>query len=501
MQRIICIWLPLLASERLIRANPDLAHKPFVLVTREANQNYVSALSRAAGNMGFAPGISLTDIRAAFPDISYFDADPGRDRKTIRGLLRWASRFTPNVSREGVEDLFLDITGASHLFGGEEILLENIQTKLGQLGFSARLGLANTKAAAWGFAHFGPDRANISSKDLREAAKSLPVEALQMGHGATSLCRQLGLKTIGALLILPRRTLANRIGLDGIKNIDQFFGEAAEIIGFARHRQRLIEEMQFPNPIGHSAGVEMALERLLTKLCERLRSMNKGIRKAVLTLEKVDHQMLDFSINTVSPNCDVRSLQKLFAHHFEQLDVGFGIERMIIHAANTGPLPSHQMSLEDAHGDGHKTALEGLINSLSNMFGYENVQCFKPANSHIPEKTFSREYALYPTKDQCWSMAACKRPLLLFKNPVGVWHDEDGGSHVPKTIIWQNKECSITPLTGPERIEADWWYDDPKWRDGSRDYWWVKTGSGALLWLYSVADIVGRKWFAHGRGS
>jgi len=471
----------------------------------EANQIYVSALSRGAENMGLMPGTSLTDVRAASPDIHYFDADPWRDEKCMQGLLRWAGRFTPRLARGGGQDLFLDITGTSHLFGGEDALLETIQSKLSRLGFTARLGLAGTKAAAWGFSHYGSDKSNISSEDLRTAVQTLPVEALKMGHGPTILCKQLGLKTIGALLALPQRTLASRIGLEGIKRIRQLLGEEAEVTRFARHRQRLIEVMQFPDPIGHSSGVEMALERLLTRLCQRLLSLHRGIRKASLILEKVDHETLSFSINTARPNCDVEALKRLFSHHFEQLDVGFGIERMLLHARHTGPLNNRQMDMDDACKDSGQDALDGLINTLSNMFGYERVQRFTPAHSHIPERGFSREYALYPTQDprlgQSWIMPLCKRPLLLFKKPVGVWREQSTNSSVPQTIIWKNEKCIITPLSGPERIEPDWWYDNPQWRSGPRDYWWVQTRCGTLLWIFCVADKTCTQWYVHGLGS
>ncbi len=491
----------MLASERLIRAEPELAHKPFALVLREANRLYVSALSGAADNLGLVPGMSLSDLQAAFPDILYLEADPLGDAKCLQFLLRWASRFTPRLVRGSACDLFLDIAGASHLFGDEPALLKTIQDRLTKLGFTARVGLADTKAAAWGFAHYGPDRSNIGKENLRKAAGELPVEALQMGFGPTILCRQLGLKTIHALLALPRATLASRIGLDGIKRIDQFLGRAVEVTKFARHQQRLVEEMQFPDPIGHSVGVEMALETLLTRLCARLLSTHKGIRKVHLTLERVDHAALSFSIQTIRPTCYIPALKRLFARHLEQMDVGFGIERMVLHARHTAPLSGQQMGLGNRQVDEQKDALNGLIDTLSNMFGYERVQYFSPADSHIPERAFSREYALYSSHRQSWTVPLRKRPLRLFRKPVAVWLDKNSGMDVPESIIWQNQKCRLTPLTGPERIEPDWWRDDPQWHSGTRDYWWVQTDTGALLWLYRVADPARIQWFVHGLGS
>lgn len=37
---------------------------------------------------------------------------------------------------------------------------------------------------------------------------------------------------------------------------------------------------------------------------------------------------------------------------------------------------------------------------------------------------------------------------------------------------------------GPERIAPEWWFDDPAWRNGLRDYWRVETDQGRRLWLF-----------------
>jgi hypothetical protein len=38
--------------------------------------------------------------------------------------------------------------------------------------------------------------------------------------------------------------------------------------------------------------------------------------------------------------------------------------------------------------------------------------------------------------------------------------------------------------TGPERITPEWWFDDPAWRTGLRDYWRIETQEGPRLWLF-----------------
>ncbi|MZR32335.1 Y-family DNA polymerase [Sneathiella litorea] len=501
MQRIICIWFPFLESERLIRQNHDLALKPFALIMREANRAFISALSRNAENMGFAPGMSLADVRAAAPDMLYYDADPMQDIRCLQGLLRWASRFTPRVSRGGGHNLYLDITGASHLFGGEDTLLDTLETQLKNFGFTARLALADSKAAVWGFAHFGKSKSNITAKILQEAANDLPVEALRLSYASTALCQRLGIRKIEDLVVLPRVALTKRIGLEGINRLDRFFGRSPEVTEFARHRKRLIEEAQFFDPLATNAGVEAALEELLEKLCQRLSGMQQGIRKARLQLERVDHETMSFFIQLTRPSIDVNLLKRLFLHHFEQIDVGFGIDRLILIAEQAAPLSFHQLSLENTKTQNREQDKERLINELSNMVGYRYIHRFFPADSHIPERAFSREAALYASRSQRWISSSGKRPLRILKKPVSVLLSDGIEKRAPETVFWHGHKCHLTPLSGPERIEPDWWRDDPDWRNGPRDYWWAKTHFGALFWLYRVSDGMKTQWFVHGLGS
>ncbi len=502
MQRIICIWFPFLESERLTRQNPELSQKPFVLVTREANRVFVSALSKAAGDMGFAPDMSLVDVRAAAPDMMYHEMDPEEDIRCLRGLMRWASRFSPRVARGERSNLYLDIAGASHLFGGETALLETIHTQLQAFGFTAHLALADNQAVAWGYAHYGKNKSNITADILREASGGLSVEALQMSYASTILCQRLGLKKIEALLDLPRAALASRIGLEDLKQVDRFFGGAAEAKQFARYRERLIEEKQFFDPLATSAGVEAALDELLGKLCTRLSQMQRGFRKASLWMDRVDHQSLSFSVLLMQPSIDIIVLKRLFSRHFEQLDVGFGIDRMRLVADQVAPLSQRQLGLEDSKRQNQDDTRNKLVNELSNMFGSRQVRQFAPADSHIPEQTFTQRPALQRTsRSQSWHRPAAKRPVRLLKKPVSVLVRGGIDKAAPDRIFWHGRECHLTLLTGPERIEPNWWRQDPDWQSGSRDYWWVKTHFGALLWLYRVSDEEKTQWFVHGMGS
>lgn len=57
---------------------------------------------------------------------------------------------------------------------------------------------------------------------------------------------------------------------------------------------------------------------------------------------------------------------------------------------------------------------------------------------------------------------------------------------------------------GPERIALEWWFSDPVWRSGIRDYWRVETREGPRLWLFHTPQTPdwrqrdAQNWFAQG---
>lgn len=81
----------------------------------------------------------MADARSFCPDLISRPADPTRDGRFLRGLRRWAERFCPWVGFDGDDGLVLDITGASHLWGGETAMLADMHTRLDRAGVSVRL--------------------------------------------------------------------------------------------------------------------------------------------------------------------------------------------------------------------------------------------------------------------------------------------------------------------------------------------------------------------------
>src|SRR5438552_176653 len=204
--RIVSVWLPRWPILRLLAVQahksscePVDPEQPFVLAVDAAGGPRMAALNEAAEREGLEVGDLLADARAKAETLQVRAADRAADDAALRRLALWATRYTPIVSpfgeEEGADGFFLDITGASHLFGGEEALLADLSQRLQRFGLPPRLAIAGTAGAAWALSRFHAARTIVlPCGQEREALASLPIEALRLAPATRKTLRRLGFK-------------------------------------------------------------------------------------------------------------------------------------------------------------------------------------------------------------------------------------------------------------------------------------------------------------------
>ena len=210
-RRVVSLWFPRLASDRVLRARP--ADAPFALTLKQNNANRLYCLNMAAEEQGLYRGMSYSDARAFCPDLKSAPADLPADERFQQMLARWAGRYCPWVGLEGADGLVLDVTGSTHLWGGEAAMIDDMRLRLGRAGLTVRLGLADTRGAAWALAHF--DEGIAGAGEAQERIANLPVAALRLPEKTCITLQRLGLRRIADLAELPRATIPRRFRTRG----------------------------------------------------------------------------------------------------------------------------------------------------------------------------------------------------------------------------------------------------------------------------------------------
>ena len=543
LRRVLSLWFPRFAVERVLRMRRDTLTSPFAVVGLRNGAQILISLNPEAEGAGLAQGQPLRDATAMCPHLLTAPENAPRDAAFLRAMRRWAGKFSPWVAEEAPDALVIDLTGCAHLYGGETALMAQVEEDCADLGLSLRAAIADTRGAAWALARYaGAGVAPVRNGDsiaqearatrsravsrravtpgpggpvgiiavpgsMRAVLGPLPIAALRIDATTVQALGRLGLRRIEDLLALPRAGLSRRYGLDVVRRMDQALGAVSEPVNPAAAPLHFAIRLSFPEPIGLLDDVVAGMDRLLGPLCAKLRAAGRGARSVRIEAQRVDGSVGVAEVGLARASDMAERIRPLLMLKLDRIDAGFGIDCLRLHAVATEPLSAvqHRGHL-DAAADviarqTSDTALEDLMGKLGARLGQEAVIRLHPADSHIPEKSAQILAAAWsapaPTP---WPAPRAPRPIVVFRPEAITTPPSDDPRTPPGQFRWRRRDLALRVAVGPERLLPEWWLDDPDWRSGPRDYWRVEVMGGERLWLYYAhgAEMSGG-WFCHGQ--
>jgi protein ImuB len=481
--------LPALAIERWAKSADSPPDSPVVLTVEGAHGLVIHAVTKAAAERGARVGARLTDARALDPAFAAVPADPAGDEALLQRLAKWAQRWSPLVEADGGDGLRLDVTGVAHLFGGEEALAEDVRRRFAAIGFSTRVAIAPTAAAAWAFSHFGGDE-----------LAPLHVSALRLDADTIRTLERLGLKTIGALTALPRLALARRFrGAENVvEALDRLFGKTPEPLTALAETPPPRASLRLEEPATHIEAASHALEKLIPRLVIELEERHLGARRLSLHGFRVDGSTATGSVATAIASREPKHLQRLLADKAAALDPGFGFDAFTLVADWIEDLSAAQESLvEEPCGT---RDLARLVDRLTVKLGPARVRRPRPFESHLPERASGWISAVSSPRAER-SDPAAKRPQRLLDRPEAIAVVYATPEGVPRRFVWRRAVHDIARVEGPERIAPEWWRERSTTR--LRDYYRVEDQAGRRYWIFReglFGDGRGGapEWYLHG---
>lgn len=435
----------------------------------------LTATDAAAEALGLRPGLLLTDARASCPTLRVRPAEPEADARALEALSLWCGRWSPRVAVDGDDGVMLDITGCAHLWGGEAGLLEAVGAAFARLGLELRAGLASSRLAARAWARHGAGGILPGPRAL----DPLPVAALDPGEELEAALRRLGLRRLGDLRPLPRASLARRFGLELVAKLAALEQDGAGEPPFVPLREpaRFVARQAWPEPLATAAGVEAACRRLLAELGRALERAGQGARRVVLGLHRVDGVLARLEARAARPTRDPDHLFRLFRDRLDRLELGFGVEHLLLEAIETAPLPAEQTGLDEP---ADPAAAAALVDRLAARLGADRVLRPEPVASHRPERQVRWCPAGVEPAAGPWGTSLL-RPLRLFGQPWPVRAMAlvpDG----PPLRLDGKIAGKVSVASGPERILPEWWCAATT-NLRARDFFRVRLEDGAELWL------------------
>jgi protein ImuB len=520
MSRIVSVWLKSWPIARLLRAQAQRASgsqaeavdsgRPLVLVASGKGGMRLVAANSAARQGGLVAGELLANARSKVLDLQVCDADPAADSAALGRLALWCLRYTPVVmpwdEAEGADGLFLDITGAAHLFGGEAGLLADLAGRLRAFSLIPRLAVADTAGAAWAVARCSEGESTIVPPGGQQRAlRNLPLAALRLPAEMRMLLRRLGFRQIEDLMRQPRAPLAARFGAQLLLRLDQALGHTPEPLSPLIPPPAYRAQAVFAEAISTEEHVVAASRRLLGDLVEDLARNAVGARKLRLLLFRMDGEVLPLTIGLAAPSRDAEHMASLIALRLDRLPCGleadFGFEAMGLHVPSAEPMPERQALFAADGESAAPAALARLIDKLQQRLGSGAVRRLYPHQSHVPERAIiaRRADGDGPLPDWAIESPGSARPLLLLPRPEAAEVMALVPEGPPRQFRWRGVLHQVADAEGPERIASEWWRQGGD--EAERDYYVVEDTDGRRFWLYRAGRYgtgITPTWFVHG---
>ncbi|HET6536024.1 MAG TPA: DNA polymerase Y family protein [Sphingomicrobium sp.] len=580
MRQVLSIWLPNLAVERWAKASDCAPDAPVVLTVEGPHGPIIHAVTKAAAGRGARTGARLTDARALDPALVAVAADPEGDAALLQRLARWAGRWSPLVEVDGPDGLRLDVTGVAHLFGGEEGLARDVRARFAALGLTSRIAIAPAAAAAWALSHFSPESSSIvaaaqaassfysrgdaetrrcrakpqrlcvsaspreidlssrfrGNDELAQTVAPLHVSALRLDGDTVRTLDRLGLKTIGALMEVPRLALARRFrGAESVVDaLDRMLGRKPETLTAVAADRPPRAALRLEEPATHPEAAAQALGRLIPMLVRDLQERHLGARRLSLTGFRVDGSIATASVATTIPSRDPKHLLRLLVDKTASLDPEFGFDAFALQADWCESLGAAQESLvEEPSGE---RDLARLVDRLTVKLGPQRVQRPQRCESYLPERASGWVAAIFfpsPSREGCrggvrlkpldaaegaaerassplvrhpppapsLEREGRKGPQRLLDRPEAIDVIYATPEGMPRRFVWRRAVHDIARAEGPERIAPEWWRQPSSAR--LRDYYRVEDADGRRYWIYRESVIGDGRggapaWFVHG---
>ena len=198
-----------------VRARPELRGKPLVVGGPEG-RGVVAAASYEARVFGVRSAMPMSQAMRLCPTAIVIA--PSRDAYTeaSAAIMRIFADFTPHVEPLSLDEAFLDVAGAVHLFGRPAEIARQIRRRVdSEQQLTCSVGVAPTKSVAkLASGSCKPNGLRVVSRaSVLEFLHPLPVTALWgVGEKTAEPLRRLGIRTVGELAATPLDTLRRAVG-------------------------------------------------------------------------------------------------------------------------------------------------------------------------------------------------------------------------------------------------------------------------------------------------
>lgn len=364
-------------------SHPEFVDHP-VIVGHRGGRSVVTAANYIARRFGVNSAMPMALALRKCPNAIVLEPHMTRYRDFSTQVMSIFDDITPLVERLGIDEAFLDVAGATNLFGSPSVIGELIRTRVfSETGLVCSVGAASTKFVAKlasGLAKPNGLLVVPADKTL-EVLHPLPVTALWgVGAATEESLTRLGLKRIGDLAHTPLEVLQAALGeASAHKLLDLSWGLDPRSVTIERQEKSIGHEVTFEHDVTDIDRLRSELLRQCDLVAARLRRSDLVARRVALKLRYTDFSTVTRSRTLAEPSNVGRRIYEEVVAAFEVLAAsGIRVRLIGVRAEQLGAA-SGSVGLWDPDEDWRGAEL--AVDSVTERFGAGTVRpasFFKP---------------------------------------------------------------------------------------------------------------------------
>jgi DNA polymerase IV len=286
-ERILHVDLDAFYASVEVLKDPSLAGKP-VLVGGPGPRGVVASASYEARVYGIRSAMPMVRARRLCPEAVVLPSDFDAYRIHSNRFREVMLSITPLVEPISLDEAFLDVGGATRLFGSPERIVERIRSEVArEVGVTCSVGVAPTKfVAKLASEHCKPDGLLVvPAGGVGAFLQQLPVGSLWgVGEKTGDLLGKMAIRTIGDLGRTPVSILERLIGDQAAHHLSDLAAgiDEREVVPYEPPKS-IGHEETFEHDLDDATEILRELLALSTRVAHRLRA--DGYRARTITLK------------------------------------------------------------------------------------------------------------------------------------------------------------------------------------------------------------------------
>ena len=366
-----------------LRRRPELRGQP-VVVGGTGNRGVVAAASYEARRYGVHSALPSAVARRRCPHAVFLPGDHDLYAAVSRQVHEIFGRYTPFVEPLALDEAFLDVSGATRLFGeGVEIACRIRADVADELDLTCSVGVAPNKflaklASVEAKPRARPDRIEpgrgvVEVRPGEELAFLHPLPVTRLwGVGPKTLEKldRLGVRTIGDLAALDERIVVGALGTaSGTHLLALSHAVDDRPVEVDRDPKSIGHEETYPHDLHDRSDLERELVRLADAVASRLRKHGLPARTLTLKVRFAGFRTVTRAV-TLDGGVDtgpelVDALKPLLG----ALDVSPGVRLLGVSAGNFGERSQQLGLFDEPTAAASPTRSAAAIDEIRDRFG------------------------------------------------------------------------------------------------------------------------------------